>query len=231
MAIGRGKNGAGEQGGGTTCAVTWGAGGSSTANNTIIVVIFDTNQFARTYTIADDASGGTNTYTLDADFLGYNNIRCYVYSCLVAKAVSTITVTASGYEIFSVSTMEYSGIATSAAFDKESTFHDNDYTTSVTTWTSDATGTLSQADEIVIGVIQDVYGRILTVSATGYTAYTLVSMGGVVDKIVSSTDSVTPSGDSTKVAGDYRLYAAAVTYKAVATAGETFLTGVHFYDF
>lgn len=215
-AIARGKNGSGSQGGGTEIAITWGGGGSSTANNTLVVVLFDENQFARTYTITDDASGGTNVYTLDATYTGLGNGsgRVYVYSCLVAKAASTITITASGYELFSANAMEYSGIATSSAFDKASTAHDNGYTTSVTTWTSDATGALSQADELVIGAVFDGYGAITGISATGYTAYTTVDSGGVVDKVVSSTDSVTPSGNTTKDSGDYWLWGMAVTYKA-----------------
>ncbi len=219
-AIERGKNGSGNQAGGTTIDCTWVGGGSSTENNTIIVAVFNQDDFGRTFTVTDNAAGGSNTYTLDKTYdCPVTTSYFYIYSCLVAKAASTITVTASGYEVFGASIMEYSGIATSLALDKIATIYHNDWTTTGTRWTANGTGTLSQADELVLSVNYETRSHLASFAITGYTVYAIPGQkGGVADKIVSSTDSLTPSGTYTRTGSDAcEIYSGVVTYKAVSS--------------
>ena len=140
-------------------------------------------------------------YHLDATITHPHTGVIYVFSCLNAAAASSVTVTPPSFGEFEIAALEYKGLLTSAALDKVGTIHDGGFQGSSGTysWTTNASGTLAQASELVLAINAEVYGDATGYSTTGYTQEILQAGVGsgalaVLDAVVSSTGSVTPSG-------------------------------------
>lgn len=214
-----GKSGSNSETGSDALAVTWTGGGSSTAGSCLVVAIFEQSDFPRTFSVSD----GANTYSSSYTYSPHGDCKTYVYVVPNASAVSSITVTPAGYDLFGVSILEVQGIVATSPVDKKDTApYDNGWK-SGTTWTSNATGTLSQADEIVLAVLYDTYESVTAYAGTGWAAGSFVTGygSGVLSKIVSATDSVTAAGTLTVGAGDYEVYSMVITLKGASSGGAT----------
>lgn len=133
-----------DQGSSTTHAFTVGAGG--VAQGSFVVIRGGTSNGGRTMTGVADSRG--NTYTLDVND---STTVSFIASGYIGTALvngDTITVTLDSTELFMGDAVEYSGIVSSGALDKTATTSNG----AGTPWTTSATATTTQADELCIAM-------------------------------------------------------------------------------
>ena len=209
------------QSSGTSIAVTLTA---AVAAGDTVIVTFAMDPATGTVTCADTKG---NTYTADADVTngsGTSGVRTIVFSAPVTTALvsgNTITVTHPTATARALSVNEFSGLATTAAFDKKASATN---TVANMTPSSGSTATISQPVELLIGAI-GVEGKSSDTftAGSGYTALSSTGSGQsgsdgtiyiTIDpeyRIVSTAQGYTANG----TLGTSRLWAAAIaTYKA-----------------
>lgn len=167
--------------------VTWTGGGSSGAGDTIVVYVF-TNSGLLNVAVSDS---GSNVYTSSQTWVHSHGNDMYVWSIANANAATTVTVT-TAYNASVCEILDIQGLATSNVVDKTATVYDGGYGTNLA-WTTNASGTLSNSNELVLAFLADSSGA-LTYSGTGCTQQVLNTGCAIFSKTVSATDSVTLSG-------------------------------------
>lgn len=179
-----------------------------------IIVGFVVENATRTLSSVTDSAG--NTYAIDQHLLSGTR-HLYVASCHNASALAsgsliTATTDANTTSRRAVWALSVSGLATSSALDKTNT-----NSGSGTAWSGGASGTLAQADELVVGIGTTV-STASTTADTGYTQTESFLTGGgrgiSVWKIVSSTTSETPGG----ACGNNSWVGLTATYKAAGAS-------------
>jgi hypothetical protein len=223
----KGGNGTGSSGAGNGITVTWNGGGSTSESSSILVAIYGGNG---PYTASNVIDTAGNIYRLDAAVPHPHSGVVYVFSCLRAAPVSSVTVTPPGFGDFQVVALEYYGLATTAgpkllsrrprptAVDKVGTMNDDGFedTSGAYIWATNASGKLAQEPELVLAINAEAYGNVTAYSGAGYTQEILQSAAtgslAVLDAAVSSTESVTPSG-TYKASGGTWVGSFLMTYK------------------
>jgi hypothetical protein len=197
-------------------SVTISATGSG---NTVVVCICTGAEFgAPTVTsvklgTASLTQAVSKVYDYDSDF--WASVWIY-YLSGVASGQTSITITGnSNLDVAAdsggVTVYEFAGVAASASLDKT-----NSAEGSSTTWTSGASGTLSQASEVAVGVVCIGSDSGLTGPSGWTNAIYTGDAGASGYLVVSSTASVTYSGSQSS-SGD--VYSACIaTFEAAATA-------------
>lgn len=215
-ALGRGRVGSAKGSDGVSSLSYDLTGGSTTAGSCIVVAVFSLNGYDRAYAVTDSAG---NLYQSSYSWTGYANVKQLIFYSTNTAPASRITVTTSGWEQFNSCALEITGAAAGNPIDKVSTeIYNNDYWNA--DWTANqATGELAQADEMILVTQFNSYmsDAVTSYSATGYTQDAIINGCCLMDKIVSSTASSTPSGTATVGAGDYRILTGYVTIKAGAS--------------
>ena len=209
------------------------AGVEVPAGSLLIVVAHRTNAADTVASVTDNSAnaGDANVYTVDEETADGSDIIsvCSAYITRTIDADDIITVTwtnASAFNYFSMLMVAYTGSVTTSWADKSaehSHFH-----TQAEGMASGLTAVLSQAAELVFGVIH-VADVALTLSAgAGFTlrdshtsAGPVINLG-VEDKVVASTDAVEATG-SWSGTGNKNCSAICVTYKEVAAGGLSIL--------
>lgn len=189
--------------------------GSTTVGNLIVVFVQSYNGTPGTGSVTDNKS---NTYTRNySTASGLLTISVYSAPITTGGASHVITL-GSGVDIANLDVVEVSGAAASSYFDKSV----SNAATSTGPYTSGSTGTLSQADEIVIVGVGVDTGEFQQI--TEDASYTLIGeflngtagfVSNAAYKIVSATTAINHSWTSTY--GSNPWFAGAVTYKAAAS--------------
>ena len=205
IALGKkGGNGTGSSGTSNPINVTWTGGGSTAGSDAILVAVYGGNGPYAASNITDSAG---NVYHLDASIVHPHAGSVYVFSCLNAAPASSVTVTPPSFGNFQVVALEYSGLLTRGALDRVGPVHDDGFEGSPGTyrWTTSPSETLAQAPELVLAINAEVYGTVTGYSASGYRQEILQATAtgalAVLDAVVSSTNSVSPSGTYTANGG------------------------------
>jgi hypothetical protein len=171
---------------------------TTTAGNLLVLTFQSSTGASRTYTISD--SSGTNTWTLCASCehrpSGISNTGELYYS-LTTAATTNVTITvATGLGTSIVASLqEFSGIQASP-LDKANNGSDD---TGSTSMTSNASGTTTQANEVVAGHLGVQNAGTITGTASGWNYNTTRSFTGTIAaksgyKILSATGSETNTG-------------------------------------
>jgi hypothetical protein len=213
-------------GSGATPSTTSAFGSATTVGNLIIVCV---NSYAGTPGPSSVTDSKSNTYTRDFQFTSGSLDQTY-YSAQITTGGTAHTVTVgAGSTVVNIDAIEVSGAATSSPFDKSA----SNSGTGAPPWTSGSTGTLSQADEIVVVSVGVDTGS--DAQITEDATYTLIgefvfgSTGYVSNtayKIVSATTAIDHTWTSTFGANPW--FATAATYKAPAgTPTLTVASGAH----
>lgn len=182
----------------------------STAGNSIILFLAIQN-------VAGTVSA--TGFTIDSDASGIFNRGVVLSKHNAAAGISSITVTYPTSSGASIIAVEFSGLATSSAFDKQASVS----TTGETNVVTPAIAT-TNANEILIGAFAMYSSSTTFTAGAGYTAIaqakgsTLASNGFLEFKTVSATGSYTAT--ATISASDYGT-AQIVAYKATDTAPVT----------
>jgi hypothetical protein len=225
-AITFGKKGSNGTGSATSNPLTviWNGGGSTSGSSAILVTIYADNGPYSATNITDTAG---NAYRLDAVITHPHIGVVYVFSCLNAATASSITVTPPSFGDFQIAALEYSGLVSTAGplvegrrprpspVDKVGTVSDNTFQDSSGTydWTTNPSGTLARKPELVLAINAEPYGNVTSYSAAGYTQEILQAGSlAVLDAVVSSTNSVMPSGTYTANGGTW-VGSFLITYK------------------
>ena len=210
--IAQGKTGKNNTTGSTGLTVSWTGGGSSTAGNTIRIYAFGDRVESFTINQTFTSSG-----TLTTTAIGGQGAWWVISN---ASSLTGIVITPSTYSSFAGIILEASGLTNTSVVDKKIAEYDNGYKGG-TSWTCNATGTLSQSSELVDVICFDDYVSVPAYVCSGYTATELVTGCEVFYQIVSNTNSLTPSGTLTAPAGDYRVSGFVMTYKGGSTVTAT----------
>lgn len=206
--------------------------GTPTVGNRIIVAANDWQPNTNaTFSATDDATGGSNTYVVDKHQYGGTSENCDIASAKVDRTRSGLGVSAAysaGYLCFAA--MEVSGLDAAAPVD---------VAVGAAVQTSPfevSTGTLAQADELIVGVFSFNAPRagnfaIAPTTWGGLNPTTLwindglqinAEYGAAAYKIVSSTSAVNV-GFSANINGNSGTAIAAVSFKAAAAGGKSLL--------
>lgn len=201
---------------GTSVALT--TTGSSPAGASILCAVTVNNGAAVLSSVTDSAG---NTYAVDitrnrGGSSPYVAIAsCHNAAALAAGGTITATFTASLTQAKTVVAQSVTGLATSGTLDRTG----SNSGTAANTWTSGTTGTLAQADEILLSVAMNSGGRTNT-PATNWTeladALDADSVAYVVQyRIVSATTALDEGGT---LSGSANYSAAVATYKGSSGA-------------
>jgi len=218
----KGGNGTGSSGTYNPITVNWNGGGVSAGSDAILVVVYADNG---PYSASNITDSGGNAYHLDATLTHPHTGAIYVFSCLKAAAASSVTVTPPSFGNFQIVALEYSGLLTSGALDKVGAVYDDSFHASsgAYNWTTNASGTLSQADELVLAINAEAYGKVTGYSASNYTQEIMQAGAiAVLDAVVSSTSSVAPSGKYTASDGTW-VGSFVMTYKGSSASASPVL--------
>jgi hypothetical protein len=192
--------------------------GSATTVGNLIIVCLNTYTGVPGTTAITDAKG--NTYTRDFQYaVGLLTQTYYSAPITTGGTAHTITIGA-GFEIANLDAVEVSGAATSSPFDKSAS-----NTATSTAYSTGSTGTLTQADEIVIVSVGVDTGDTATI--TEDASYTLIGemesgsfyVSNTAYKIVSATTAINHAWTTTFVSTLW--FATAATYKAAGAAPPT----------
>lgn len=199
----------------SSCSQTFAS--STTTGNLIVVAIASyynpTVNSPQSFSVADN-KGNTACYSTDDDSLStfFGEIKIFHCENITGGASHQITVSSVVTSYWTMDILEYSGIATTSAFDKGTT---NDAGASpVTTYTSTTVGT-TNANDLLLGfhftyaaptwTPDSPWTNVDTFSGT-YTFFQVVQQN------VSSTGNYADTGS---VTGDsYHVYSSIVSYKA-----------------
>lgn len=187
---------------------------STIATEIPIIVCYTAS--ATNCTVSDNHS---SVYTKDATFAGTTptNSGAIYSACAAGTGVTSLTITppAGGWVIAFAITVK--GLLTSSCFDKTN----GHQTASGTTYTSNATPTLSQANEIWVALAASGNtgaGSLTATSGTNWAAIVNNTSDGDTarpqEAIVTSTAAVTATG--TTASGDQPVWALIATYKAAS---------------
>ncbi len=212
----------GTQATGNSTASSLAQTGVTVATGNTIFVTIAMDAVASTVTVTDNGSGGSNTYTNDADATngsGTNGVRTLVFSAPVTHALSsgTITINVSSSVNIAASFFSFNGLVSPSPKDQ---FHTAIATSSAPN--SGATATTTQVDEVLIGAM-GLEDRNATITAgSPFINLTASSAGGGQSsnsllmqpeyRIVSATSAYTASGSSSS---SMPWAADIVTYKIV----------------
>jgi hypothetical protein len=171
--------------------------------------------------VTDNASGGSSTYTsIETNNSTYGSFFYlnFYYAYNVAAGITTLTLNLGsvGDEVGNICAAHYKGVATSSPLDISKAFLGSQ----TTPWTSTATGTLSQANELIVGDAQAYCNDQNCFTST--SALTIEAQSGdadgfedsYADDIVSSTSSVTYTGTITGGLDVGNTEVAIATFKA-----------------
>jgi len=184
-------------GSGSSISVTLGAG--TTAGNCLAVAAGTENSTSRTISAVKLGGVADNFAAAKSQAqAGTEDTVCAIWTdqdC--AGSQTAVAVTLSGSATTSAAAAEeWSGILTSGAVDKT-----NGTGTTTTSWSSGASGTLSQASEAVLGATYCATGAALTITGPGSPWTNLTQVGGASGggllagyQVVSATTSLTYSG-------------------------------------
>lgn len=201
---------------GQTATTTFSPTGTITTGKFLVIQATTSTDGKVPSSVTDDAG---NTWSVD---LAYNPgtsprnvafVSCQVTAQLTTSSVITINWAVSTSNQAHIWLQEFTGIVTSSAFDKSATGD----ATSGSTITTGSSGTLSQANELVVVGVR---GDDITGWAPGatYTAVTTSTLGAPLSameyKIVAATTAVTGDGSQTSTTADWTV--ALVTYKGAA---------------
>jgi len=183
---------------------------STGAGEAIFVMVYKGDNTGNP-TISDNKS---NAYVKDAQGTTTENV--YIYSCLnPTNGVTSVTITVVTPHIFIAFVATYTGLLSSGAFDKTS-YH---VTASSTSYSSNATATLSQASELCLGLAATGQSSSDSIVANGSWTNPVAHTGNAGDgddarwqeQIVNSTSGLAATGTNASVT---RLHAIIATYKA-----------------
>jgi hypothetical protein len=197
------------QGGGSSISTSIGA---TTAGNLIVVCLSTASNLSTS--ITDNRS---NTYTLATrGTYGAGSEVSIYYSYNTTGGVTSVVGTFAGWANPSrIIVAEYSGIAATNPLDKVSNY--NNGWNGGASWTSQATVSTTQADELLVGCAGDAYGTSATFGAgTDYTARRTEASLFFEDRIVASTGTYAATG-SHNLASGYAIVAAVATFKIGGT--------------
>lgn len=209
-------------GNGTTSPVTSAAFASQPVVGNIIVVtvVDDAGISEPSMTVTDNATGGSNTYTRLADTGAANTGTHTLWWAKVARTVASLTVVVTNpggaFARLTSTAQEIQGFVGTPTFDKVSAYA----TGSSTTALSATSGTLTNANEIVVGS----FAHYATVSAftlgTGYTNLGTENVANAASaqetKVVAATTAVTASA-TIAAAREWTAYVATFYDAAAAT--------------
>lgn len=171
---------------------------STASGEQVYVTCYTTNTTDATMT---DNLSGTYTKDASAQFTGPSN-RLAAYSRTAQTAgVITITITPPASQFSICNAYTATGMTVGGGFDKSSTHQ----TTTGTTFSSNATATLSQATELAIGI-----------GATGNTGTATLAASGSWTNAAAQVDN---SGDGDAARGMYQVLAATTAIAATGTCG------------
>lgn len=197
------------QGGGSSISTSIGA---TTAGNLIVVCLSTASNLSTS--ITDNRS---NTYTLATrGTYGAGSEVSIYYSYNTTGGVTSVVGTFAGWVNPSrMIVAEYSGVAATNPLDKVSNY--NNGWNGGASWTSQATVSTTQADELLVGCAGDAYGTSATFGAgTDYTARRTEASLFFEDRIVASTGTYAATG-SHNLASGYAIVAAVATFKIGGT--------------
>jgi hypothetical protein len=224
------KLGSNQATGGTTLGVS----PSSQINVGEFIVVLVAERDQAFVGVADNSSqaGAANTYTQDVNGLNTDAfVACY--SCRVTRNIltsDTITVTlATGGGSCVMCVLKLSDIAASSPHDKAAARR---YTTTTTPWTSNATATTAQADEVLIGIM-NATGLVGNGTDGGTNPdspwmqeYFINQSSSTVlfcSRVVSSTGTYEHSGVSDFTVGGGSQYSLLATYKVDAAQARPYV--------
>lgn len=197
------------------------------------VVLVGTTSFAGKVIsgVADDAGG--NTWPVDvthapAQAQNVSVVSCQIATQLTTSSVITITWAVTNNNLAEIWLQQISGIVTSGAFDKSAVGQGTN-TIAATPFTTAASATLSQADEIVfVGCrAADITGWTKGAAFTDVTTPILGSRSGLEYAIVAATTAVTGSATHSNTSSYGMLLA---TYKGAVSARSPRNPAVNFQD-
>ena len=200
---------------GTSVTATFGS--STTAGNTIIVYVGEFQSTSNPTVSGITLTGSSDTFTSESFAIFGTNAGAEIWADVNCAGGHTAVVTSftagTGATIaYDIRVEEWSGLATSGSVDQA-----NSNNGSSTSWTSDATGTLANANELVVGNVFIHCASTPTLTGPGgsWTNTTAVtaSTGNTMitgHEVVSATTAQTYNGTST-VTGTYG--ACIVTFK------------------
>lgn len=177
---------------------------NTTAGNCLVVCVMCGSNDSTVFTVSGITLGGSAGNFAKAagnNSTGGGNSDTEIWTdqnC--AGGQTSVVITASGTALEMCAwVMEWSGILTTAAVDKT-----NSTNTASNTWTSGATGTLSQSNELVVGVVGEFWGGSLTYTgpSSPWTNLTQLSQSSQAYllagyQVVSATTAQTYNGTAT----------------------------------
>jgi hypothetical protein len=201
-------------------------GASTTAGNCLVICITGTAATSNPNVTAVTLGGAAGNFAqvITAGNVTADNVTTSIWAdpnCAGGQTALSLTFSATGSPSICVTTMEWSGLALSSVTDKTSSGLSD---TTVTSWSSGATATTSQASEVAIGCVGGQLSTgITTITGpsspwTNFTQETSANthiglLAGY--QVLSSTGTVTYSGT---FAAGYQYTAAVATFKAAAAA-------------
>jgi hypothetical protein len=208
---------------GTTIGLTLGVG---VAAGSKLVVFAGCDTSAKTASVADSRSG-SNVYAVDVTANATQPCGAYIATCEVVVALlagDVITVTFSGSTTDrSIGAVSVTGLVSITPLDKSTSANGT-----ATGWSSGATATTTQADEIIFGLAVENDAALLTgVTSSPGGGFTEIHDFGNTDGvfltstylIVSATGAQTASGTWAGAGLSPRWQAVVATYKAAPSSG------------
>lgn len=191
---------------------------TSTSSESIYVLVYTTNTTDAAIT---DSGSGIYTKDISAQFTGPSNRVAIFSRNSISTGVTSVTITPPAGQFSIAFVITASGMASSAAFDKSSSHQ----TATGTTFSSNATATLSQAAELTIGLGATGNTGTATLAASGSWTNSAAQVDNTGDgdaaramyQIVSATTAIAATG--TCGSGDQPVVAMIATYKASGGGG------------
>jgi hypothetical protein len=176
----------------------------------------DASNSGQDYSASDNKS---NTYTKAFESAGVTgSLECWYAENISGGASHQVTISTPVGGFFMFAVAEYSGVATSSAFDTSAVSPQD---TPATTYTSGSTATTAQADELLFGAVYSYNG---TVSVTPDSPWSAINTRTgtflhmvVTEQVVSSTGAYANTGS---ISGDtVKTWSGIATFKAAAGGG------------
>jgi hypothetical protein len=194
---------------------------SSTAGGNFIALYIpsyyrDATNSPQDYSASDNKS---NTYTKAFESAGVTgSLECWYAENISGGASHQVTISSPVGSYFMFAVAEYSGVATSSAFDTSAVSPQD---TPATTYTSGSTASTAQADELLFGAVFSYNG---TVSVTPDSPWSAINTRTgtflhmvVTEQVVSSTGAYANTGS---ISGDtVKTWSGIATFKASAGGG------------
>ena len=196
----------------------------TTAGNAIILLVAGSGPPA-SIGVTDDHSGGSNSYHSDFQLVS-GTVRYGIFSAPGAGSAQTLTVTFNTSSKIQSVLMEVSGLKSTGTISDQTVSHDNGFISNPSnqSFTSNATGTTTQANEWIFGVVYNIFpGNVTWVDDSPWSVIDMTSLDGARAACheASSTGTFTYTGRYSNT-GDTQVTAIVVTYleaSAPAAAG------------